>query len=135
MQMCRYELDWPHALRALAVALCALCHTCCTGSDSARYGVEASEVVDGIEFRYVVRKGLCGISGLVGRSGINQDVSGTVVIPERLGGHEVRCVWRKAFSSCGGIEAVRLPSCLERIGASAFGSCGALRNVFIPGGG
>ena len=128
--------EWisPHQRRVRVAALCALCLTCCMASDALRCDVEASEVVDGIELRYVVRKGVCGIVGVEGRSAVNRDVAGTLVVPERLDGYEVKRVCKKAFSSCDGIESVRLPSCLEQIGAGAFASCRALRKVCIPRG-
>jgi len=132
--MCMRELIRTHELRVHVAILCALCLPCCMASEASRFGAEASEVVDGIELRYVVRQGVCGIGGLEGRRAVARDVAGTLVVPGRLGGHEVKCVWRKAFSSCDMLESVWLPSCLVQINAGAFASCKALRSVSIPEG-
>ena len=111
-----------------------LCVNAAVADDAAVGGVESSEVVDGIELRYVIRDGACEIGTLSGKCAVSNDTVGAVRIPERLGGHAVGCVMRGAFSGCGRIEFVSLPPRVELIGSGAFVGCSNLRFIALSDG-
>ena len=51
----------------------------------------------------------------------------------RLPDHAVH-IGMDAFKNCTGLEEIRLPARLERIGAAAFWGCGALKEIRLPEG-
>ena len=55
-----------------------------------------------------------------------------IVIPGKLGDHEVRSIGKKAFLGCKGLRYVLLPSGVDSVGEWAFAFCDNLSRVDIP---
>ena len=49
--------------------------------------------------------------------------SGTLVIPDALGGHPVAKIGSGAFYGCDRLAAVTIPDCVTNVGRGAFGNC------------
>ncbi len=63
---------------------------------------------------------------------VSHSASGTVNIPENLGGYPVAVIESRAFSNCSKITAVNFPDTLETIGAWAFYNCVNIKDIVIP---
>ncbi len=55
-----------------------------------------------------------------------------VVIPAAIAGKPVTSIGDSAFSYCGGLTSVTIPSSVTRIGYGTFGYCSGLTSVTIP---
>ena len=58
-----------------------------------------TEIVDGIEWTYIIE----GVDATVGDNSdaaVPEDTEGTIVVPARLGGHDVTRIGDSAFSGC-----------------------------------
>lgn len=95
----------------------------------------------------VVFAGTSGVSGLfkynlyegdtakwVEITGYTEWPSGDIVIPYAINGAEVEKISENAFSNCGGIRSVSIPSGVSVIGANAFSECINLTKVVIKDG-
>jgi len=93
--------------------------------------VASSEIVEGIEWSYTIRNGGAelGVSG--GRAIPLQVASGSLKIPERLGGCNVTSIGNAAFYACSGLKSISIPNTVTSIGRSAFKGCG-LTSLTIP---
>ena len=63
---------------------------------------------------------------------VDEDVSGEVTVPEKLGGFEVFAIGNQAFSNCTQITSVTLPDTLRVINDYAFGNCQELKSINFP---
>ena len=65
-------------------------------------------------------------------TGIDSDaVSGTVIIPSKLGGYPVTAIGGSVFRGCSGLKNVSIPDSVKSIGDRAFYDCGFLNDVTI----
>ncbi|MBQ9832331.1 MAG: leucine-rich repeat protein [Clostridia bacterium] len=60
--------------------------------------------------------------------------SGTVKVPETLGGEKVTTIGTSAFYECTAITDIELPSSVTTISTSAFAGCTSLTNMELPEG-
>ena len=96
-------------------------------------GVAETEIVDGIEWHYVVNDGKAEIRGEGSySSAITNTTTGALVIPASLGGLPVTSIGDYAFYYCAGLTSVVIPSSVTSIGWHAFQGCSGLTSVTIP---
>ncbi len=62
---------------------------------------------------------------------VSKDISGNVVIPEKLGGYTVTTIGSYAFEDCTGITGITIPASVTSIESCAFLYCENLVNVYI----
>ena len=89
-----------------------------------------TEIVDGIEWTYIIE----GVDATVGDNSdvaVPEDTEGTIVVPARLGGHDVTRIGDSAFSGCMLLTGVTIPEGITAIGGTAFFLCAGLRDVEI----
>ena len=99
----------------LAIAVCALCLTFCTG--------KAADLSFG-DYRYKVENGKVTITEYSG--------DGTeVVIPESIDGMPVVRIHTSAFHNCEKIKTIVFPDSVEKIDLLAFSKCYALEKVTL----
>lgn len=101
----------------------------------ARSGFADTENVNGITWTYKISN--CEAS--VGGGGwhlpaVPSSTTGTVSIPESLGGYPVTSLGFAAFDRCSNITSVRIPESVRTIGFGAFNQCGKLESVELPNG-
>jgi len=77
-------------------------------------------------FTYSVSNGKATVTGA------SATLSGSVVIPDTLGGYPVTAIASHAFLNCTKITSVILPDGITVIGESAFGYCSSLESINIP---
>lgn len=65
---------------------------------------------------------------------IEGELTGEVVIPEKLGGRDVVFLNNYLFAAQGKITSVKLPDTVKGIGQGAFLNCSALKSIAIPEG-
>ena len=65
---------------------------------------------------------------------VDGDISGNVVIPEKLGGYPVTSIGTDAFQFCYNLKSVVIPSTVTHIGGYAFHECTSLTSITIPDG-
>lgn len=91
-----------------------------------------TETVNGIEWTYEVIDGKASV-GVWSRSpAISTTTTGAITIPSTFGGHPVTSIGDYAFSDCGGLTSVTIPSSVTRIGDYAFSFCNSLASIVIP---
>ncbi|MBR3975581.1 MAG: leucine-rich repeat protein [Clostridia bacterium] len=62
----------------------------------------------------------------------DKSISGEVVIPETLGGYNVTCIGKSAFSICDKIKSIKVPDNVTSIGGNAFFCCFNLEEIELP---
>ena len=77
-------------------------------------------------YTYTVSNGKATITG------VDQDISGKVTIPSKLGGYTVTRIGEYAFAWCENLTSVTIPNSVTSIGESAFYGCYNLKSVTIP---
>lgn len=93
------------------------------------------QAINGIEWSFIVSNGQAIVrSGDAWKPAIPQTTSGTVEVPEMLGGCPVMHIGDRAFYNCDQIVSVLLPSSIKTIGDEAFLNCYKLENVNLPEG-
>ncbi len=95
----------------------------------------ATEIVDGIEWTYSDRwsSGATIESGRgYGHPAIASDTSGSISIPDRLGGLPVTGIGLYAFHGCSGLTSISIPDSVTSIEWSAFEDCSGLTSITIP---
>ena len=90
------------------------------------FAVSASAETEGY-YTYEVENGEATITD------VDTSISGDVVIPSALGGHDVTIIGDLAFSSCDSLTSVTIPDSVIMIGNSAFDWCDSLTSITIPG--
>lgn len=94
-----------------------------------------AQTINGIEWSFIVSNAQAIVSsGDAWKPAIPQTTSGTVEVPEVLGGCPVMHIGDRAFYYCDQIVSVLLPSSIKTIGARAFECCRNLENVNLPEG-
>ena len=83
-----------------------------------------TETVDGVEWTFVINAGTAEVCA----SSAN---TGAIAIPSMLGGCRVASIGSRAFSGCGGLTSVTIPSSVTSVGADAFTGCGGISNVVL----
>lgn len=67
-------------------------------------------------------------------TGCSPSASGSLVIPQEIGGVDVKSIGERAFSNKTGLTSVVIPDSIVYIGTGAFYGCSALRTVSIGSG-
>lgn len=93
-----------------------------------------AQAINGIEWSFIVSNGQAIVSSGDAKPAIPQTTSGTVEVPEVLGGCPVMHIGDYAFYYCDQIVSVLLPSSIKTIGDQAFLNCYNLENVNLPEG-
>jgi len=93
-----------------------------------------AEIVNGIEWTFVVAKGEARVGGGCCKSAVPASTEGVIEIPTILGGRKVTGVGDGAFANNERITRVVIPSGVYEIGEEAFWYCKSLTEVFIPEG-
>ena len=102
----------------------------------------ATEIVDGIEWTYVVSNGEASVgkvwsldefnfTDIYDISAIPITTSGLIEIPAKLGDYSVTSIGPLAFCACGSLTSVLIPNSVVNIGAYAFIGC-ALDSITMP---
>ena len=92
-----------------------------------------TETVNGVAWNYFVENDCVKVgSGNAGTRAISTSTSGTIVIPDRLGGKSVTMISDCAFESCTKLTSVIIPSTITNIGKYAFQNCTALSTITVP---
>ena len=65
-------------------------------------------------------------------TGPKQSLSGSVVIPEKIGNYPVNSIADRAFADCTTITGIEISNGITSIGEYAFDSCIALKEVRLP---
>ena len=91
-----------------------------------------TEVIDGIEWKYIVKNGEAEIYGEDGTSAIPETTTGVIEIPSSLGGYPVTSIGDSAFSRCSDLINITIPEGVTDIGNSAFTECIGLTSITIP---
>ena len=77
-------------------------------------------------YTYTVSNGKATITG------VDQDISGKVTIPSKLGGYTVTSIGENAFTWCENLTSVTIPDSVTSIGESAFSERYNLTSVTLP---
>lgn len=99
-----------------------------------------TETIDGVTWTYRVIQG----GAIVGWNyadatsqsyvpAVSVDTSGSIEIPQRLGGYPVVGIGRMAFFKCQNLTRVLIPNTVTNIDSSAFSLCYQLSHMTIPG--
>ena len=91
-----------------------------------------TQVVDGIEWSYVLNAGGATVFDPSYKAAIPTSTSGAITIPSKLGDSPVTDIGDLAFAACGQLTGVTIPDGVTSIGDSAFVACGGLESVAIP---
>ncbi len=92
-----------------------------------------TEVVDGIEWTYMVKNGEASVGGGTSSSpAVPTTTEGEITIPSTLGRRLVTGIGDYAFYGCSGLTSVTIPSSVTSIGEGAFRGCSGLTSVTIP---
>jgi len=62
----------------------------------------------------------------------DQNVTGTVTIPDTYSGKDVVGIGKDAFNGCKNMTDVIIPDSIKKIGNRAFSFCTGLTNIVIP---
>jgi len=89
-----------------------------------------TEIVDGIEWTYII-EGMDATVGNNSDAAIPEDTAGSIVVPARLGRHDVTRIGDSAFSGCMFLTDVTIPEGITSIGGTAFFLCAGLQDVEI----
>lgn len=65
-------------------------------------------------------------------TGLNNDISGELVIPSKIKGAKVAVISERAFENCNGLTKIILPRYVNLIDDSAFEGCDSLTEVIMP---
>lgn len=90
------------------------------------------EIVDGVSYNFFIENREAKVEKNYWSSAIPYDTSGTVCVPQRLGGVPVTSIGRKAFYGCSSLTSVVIPEGVKRIGEQAFYECHKLESIEIP---
>ncbi|MCQ2570601.1 MAG: leucine-rich repeat domain-containing protein, partial [Limosilactobacillus sp.] len=90
------------------------------------------EVVDGIEWTFVVGRGEAQVgTGSWNGQAISTSTKGAITIPSILGGCPVTRIGISAFEGCVGITLLTIPSSVTSIGKSALYECAKLSDIVV----
>ena len=92
-----------------------------------------TQVVDGIEWNYVLSAGNAYVSGPSYSAAIPVNTVGAITIPSSLGGCPVTRIEDLAFMSCYGLTSVTIPDSVTSIGNYAFSNCRGLTDIYYTG--
>ena len=92
------------------------------------------DVVNGVGFAYTVSGDNAILGGGAWNLAIHKGTTGTVEIPETLGGYPVTTIGDYAFYDCSAIDSVIIPDSVTTIEQLAFYSCTMLASVEIGDG-
>ncbi len=87
--------------------------------------------ITAVKWTYTVSNGKATV-GSYNNTAVPTDTSGAIVIPSKLGGYPVTSIGEFAFSHCGGLTSVTIPSSVTNIGWRAFICCSNLTSMTIP---
>ena len=89
----------------------------------------------GITWTYTVSNGEASLGGGSSSSpAVPKSTSGSITIPQTLGGYPVTKIAQYAFYACSGLTNVTIRAGVTSIGTFAFGYCSGLTNVMISDG-
>ncbi len=71
-------------------------------------------------------------NGEVTITDVNTSISGSITIPDTLGGHPVISIGDYAFDSCTALTAITIPDSVTSIDYNAFRLCSSLTSITIP---
>jgi len=93
-----------------------------------------TQVVDGIEWSYVLNAGSAAVFDPSYKAAIPTSTSGAITVPSKLGDSPVPVtdIGDLAFAACGGLAEVTIPDGVKGIGKGAFALCKGLTGVIIP---
>ena len=94
------------------------------------------QTVNGVLWRYTVSAGEAEVQNIVGTShvaAVSTSLSGTLTIPETLGGATVTAIGDYAFYGCYRLTGIEIPPTVTSIGSYAFAACTNLSpGITIP---
>ena len=90
------------------------------------------EAVDGIEWSYVVVDGNAKVANLNMNTAIDPLTTGSVVVPDTLGGCPVTAIGAYAFYQMTGLTSLTIPEGVEEIEYYACRGCTNLESVWLP---
>lgn len=93
---------------------------------AASFTVSADDVLYDGDYKYTV------INNEATVVGIDQDVSGEIIIPDTLGGYTTVAIGNNAFSNNIDITDVKIPESVKKIGEYAFSGCRSIKDISIP---
>ena len=91
------------------------------------FAVSASATTEGY-YTYEVENGEATITG------IDESISGDVVIPDTLGGYSVTSIGEYAFLECRSLTSITIPDSVTSIGDGAFLGCISLTSITVDTG-
>lgn len=91
-----------------------------------------TQVVDGIEWSYVLNAGSATVFDPSYKAAIPTSTSGAITIPSKFGDRPVTDIGDLAFAACGQLTGVTIPDGVKGIGKGAFALCKGLAGVIIP---
>ena len=62
----------------------------------------------------------------------DKDTSGEVVVPDKVNGIPVTCIYKECFYDCKNIVSVKLPDTITDIEQAAFTNCESLKEINLP---
>lgn len=93
-----------------------------------------TEIVDGIEWTFVVVEGEATVGSLEYpfSTAVPISTTGAIDIPTTLGGHPVTSIGHAAFEGCCDMTSIMIPKGVTSIGQFAITGCSSLRSITIP---